>query len=243
MDLAVCLVCGTHKRGPLLPCPACDWEPVAEEDRVRSLLVAEHHAEDDDLDRVAAALAAGDDVVVPEALVAQHLACEGLQQARPAAAPPPPHAPEGTPAGVAQAAAVASLQELQALAHSRHRYIHAGRHGTPLVDAAVRRALDRVFALSDAPSPTHAAWLVRLLCLPFAPHVSIAALQVLGQPDGGEDDGGEDGERAADALAALPGPWPERAQAALEHLVEIVSGPPYPQQVLDGLTRRLSARG
>lgn len=232
MDLAVCLVCGTHKRGALAPCPACDWEPVAEEDRVQSLLVAEHHRDEGELDRVAEALRAGNDVVVPEVLLAQGLGCEGQRQARPAPEPPPARAAAGTPAGAAQEAVAASLEELQALAHARHRFMHVVRNGRPLVDDVVRRALDRVHAVAGAPDPTHAAWLTRLLCLPFAPHVGVAALQALGAP-------GDDPERAAEALASLPAPWPQRAELALEHLVEIVaSGPPYPRLVLEALRQR-----
>lgn len=232
MDLAICLVCGTHKRGALAPCPACDWEPTAEEDRVRSLLVAEHHRDDAELDRVATALRAGEDVVVPEVLVAQGLGCEGQRQARPAPAPLPPRAEAGSPAADAQARAAASLAALQGLEHARHRYMHVVRNGRPLVDEVVRRALDHVRALADAPDPTHAGWLARLLCVPFAPHVSVTALEVLGAP-------GPDPERAAAALAALPAPWPARAEAALEHLVEIVaSGPPYPGLVLEALRQR-----
>ncbi|MCO5169833.1 MAG: hypothetical protein M9894_26135 [Planctomycetes bacterium] len=236
MTLAVCLVCGTHKRGPLLPCPACDWAPVDDEDRARSVLMTEHHHEPAELDRLAEALAGGADVVVPELLLAQELGCEGKRQARDAEAEPePPRASAGTAAGEAQAAAIASLGELVGLAHSRHRYIHAGRHGVPLVDEVVRRALDRALALGDAPHPTHAAWLARLLCLPFAPHVAIAALEVLGRGDDGADPG-----RAADRLAALPPPWPGRALATIEHLVEVAVGPPYPREVLAALADRLA---
>lgn len=232
MHLAVCLVCGTHKRGALVPCPACDWEPVAEEDRVRSLLVAEHHADEEDLDRVAEALRAGNDVVVPEVLVLQALGCEGQRRARPPAEPPPPRAPEGTPAAVAQADLAASLEALQALAHARHRYVHVIRHGRPLLDEVQRRALEQVRALGAAPHPTNAAWLARALCLPFAPHVGAAALHALGAPD-------DDPARAADALAGLPATWADRALAALEHLVEVVaSGPSYPREVLEALRAR-----
>lgn len=235
MSLAVCLVCGTHKRGALLPCPACDWEPVDDEDRARSVLLTEHHHDEAELDRLADALAGGADVVVPDALLAQQLGCDGQRQARARLDDDPPRAPVGTPAGDAQAAAIASLGELVRLEHSRHRYIHAGRHGAPLVDDVVRRALEHVLALGDAPDPTHAAWLARLLCLPYAPHVALAVLQVLGRGDGPDDPG-----RAAERLAALPPPWPARAHAALEHLVEVVSGPPYPRQALETLTARLA---
>jgi hypothetical protein len=238
MTVAVCLVCGERKFGAFLPCAACDWEPIDDEDRVRSTLLTDHYQPEEVLVQVGTALADGTEVVLPEELVQDHLRrFEALGAAVKAALEPlPARASDGSPAAAAQERVAEVLGVLGGREHSRARYLHARRERMPLMDEVIQAAMEDVFALKAAPDPTNAGWLARLACLPFAPHVTLAALHVLGAAD----DDAEDPVRAADAIAALPEPRPRRVDAALAHVCALLSeGISYPREVHAQLRARL----
>lgn len=238
MTVAVCLVCGERKFGAYLPCPACDWEPVDDEDKVRSTLLTDHYQPVQALERIGVALAGGTEVVLPEDVVQDHLRQFNALGAvvRKSLEPGPERASEGSPAAAAQERVAEVLGVLGGREHSRARYVHARREGAPLMDEVVQAAMEDAFALKAAPDPTHAGWLARLACVPFAPHVTLAALHVLGTIDGDV----EDPACAVDAIARLPGPRPRRVEAVLAHLCALLSeGITYPREVHAQLKNRL----
>lgn len=241
MTVAVCLVCGGKKFGAFGACPSCDWEPVADEDMVRSMLLTDHYQPVEELERMGVALAEGTEVVIPEHLVQERLPDFAARRATVSDSfePRPERASEGSPAAAAQERVEEVLSILGGREHSRARYLHARLEGTPLTDEVVQAAMVDAIALKQSPDPTHGGWLARLACLPFAPHVTLVAVHVLGSIGGDVEDPG----RAVDAIAALPEPRPQRVDAVLAHLCPLLSpGVSYPHEVHALLRARLAPR-
>jgi hypothetical protein len=241
MTIAVCLVCGARKLGAFLPCSACDWEPVEDEDLVRSMLLTDHYQPEAELERIGTALAGGTEVVIPEELVQELL--PGFAERRASVsesfAPRPASASAGSPAAEAQARLAEVLTILGGREHSRARYLHARLEGTPLMDEVVQAAMTDAILMKKSPDPTHAGWLARLACLPFAPHTTLVALHVLGSIGFDKEDAG----RAVDTIAALPEPRPRQVEAVLAHLCPLLApGVPYPHDVHARLKKRLEAQ-
>lgn len=240
MTVAVCLVCGARKFGSFVPCSACDWEPVEDEDLVRSMLLSDHYQPEAELERIGGALAGGTEVVIPEHIVQEQLPGFAARRASVGDSfqPAPARAAEGSPAAAVQERVAEVLKILGGREHSRARYLHARLNGTPLMDELIQAAMVDAIKLKDAPDPTNAGWLARLACLPFAPHVTLVALHVLGGGPGAEEPG-----RAVDAIAALPEPRPQRVDAVLAHLCPLLeAGVRYPHDVHALLRERLGTK-
>jgi hypothetical protein len=254
VTVALCLVCGDRKAGAFVPCSRCCWEPRQDEDRVRSLLSSDQFQPTDELERIGAAIARGTELVIPPELVAEVLHSSGAALA--GLGPLSDPAPEGSPARAAQLVLQEPLREVEGLAHSRSRYLHALATSEALDDEVTQAVREGIAALRAAPDPSQVTWLRRCLCLPFAPFVSLMAAVALGLEeqdrldeeqdceDDVVDDVVDDGrlepeDLAVQRLMTLSPGAQRQVLVALANLLDVIGGAPV--DYLAELERRLSS--
>lgn len=215
MTVAICLVCGAQKLGAFNPCPQCLWQPMRDEDRVRSMLLSDHYHPAEQLAEWGQAVAGGTELALPDEVLRDALAQAAPLLGQLRGAFELPHAPAGSAASALQAELAPLLDELGSLPRARERYLHVLQHQRPLVDDALGRAVDVVGRLGSAADPSLTVWLVRALCQAFAPHLALAALEALAQGGGAE--------AAAARLTTLDPGEQRLAHAALGRLAEVLS--------------------
>jgi hypothetical protein len=218
MTVAVCLVCGGQKLGSFNPCGRCAWSPNGDEDRIRSMMLSDHYHPVAQLEEWGQAMRRGTELELPEHVVARLLAESAgvLDHVRRTTALR--RAPEGSPARQLQDELGPLLERLESSASSRRRFLHVAGHGAPPEDADQAAAFELALRLQSASDETCADWLVRLLCLAYAPFVSVAALEALGGPPAMADRA----ERASKSVLTLRREEQGRALAALGCLVKVV---------------------
>jgi hypothetical protein len=71
MTAAVCIACGAMKFGAWTPCPKCQEAPATEADRVRALMLSDHHHTRAELKDIQRAIKAGSPPEFDEQQVAE----------------------------------------------------------------------------------------------------------------------------------------------------------------------------
>ena len=72
MTLAICIRCGARKHGALTLCPRCKFNPEADEDRARAMILTDHWHSPDALAGFAQQIEAGENVSYPQELLANY---------------------------------------------------------------------------------------------------------------------------------------------------------------------------
>lgn len=71
VTVAVCLRCGAFKRGAFTPCPGCRFAPDDDESLTKHLLVTDHYLTQEELQRIAQRIKAGEVVEFEPELLQQ----------------------------------------------------------------------------------------------------------------------------------------------------------------------------
>ncbi len=73
MTTAVCIHCGAMKFGALTPCTKCQFCPETPEDKAKSIVLSDHYVEEEELQRLAERIKAGQEVIYPEELLNNYI--------------------------------------------------------------------------------------------------------------------------------------------------------------------------
>ena len=73
MTVAVCIECGSNKRGALTPCTKCRFIPSDNEDKARSMIVTDHFLARADLDGISKRIRNGQPVTYPQEAVDSYI--------------------------------------------------------------------------------------------------------------------------------------------------------------------------
>ena len=73
MTVAICIRCGTVKRGALTPCPKCEFDPESNEDKAKAMLLTDHYLPEEQLKAIGDEIQNGKTPKFPEDILAEQI--------------------------------------------------------------------------------------------------------------------------------------------------------------------------
>jgi hypothetical protein len=73
MTVAVCIRCGAMKLGALTPCPECQFDPEANEDKAKAMVLTDHFLPQQELETISKRIKTSQPVTYPEDTIDEYV--------------------------------------------------------------------------------------------------------------------------------------------------------------------------